>query len=93
MPSRRIHEHLDMLLFGKRYGWLHRWMDEPWKTLGKKHRQLRHDPQKTPIQAFIFSGGDWKAYASALYHIMLDKLSINPASVELLYFISKTLKS
>ncbi|MEM3629144.1 MAG: hypothetical protein QXQ94_09780 [Candidatus Bathyarchaeia archaeon] len=89
MPSRRIHEHLDMLLFGKRYSWLHRWMDEPWRSRGKKHRQLRHDPQKTPMQAFVLSSGDWKAYISALCHIMLDKLSINPAAVELLYFIIK----
>jgi hypothetical protein len=60
-------------------------MDEPWKTLGKKHRQMRHDPWHTPLQAFILSGGDWKAYASASYHIMLDKGALSPAQVELLY--------
>jgi glutamine amidotransferase-like uncharacterized protein len=60
-------------------------MDEPWKRLGKEHRRLRHDPWLTPIQALIFSGGDWKAYVSAAYHIMLDKGALNIAQVELLY--------
>jgi hypothetical protein len=60
-------------------------MDEPWKRLGKKHRRIRHDPWLTPIQALILSGGDWKAYASAAYHIMLDKGALSPAQVELLY--------
>jgi hypothetical protein len=60
-------------------------MDEPWKTLGRKHRQVRHDPWKTPIQALILSGGDWKAYVSAAYHIMLDKGALSPAQVKLLY--------
>jgi hypothetical protein len=60
-------------------------MDEPWKRLGKEHRRIRHDPWKTPLQAFILSGGDWRAYASAAYHIMLDKGALSPAQVELLY--------
>jgi hypothetical protein len=60
-------------------------MDEPWKRLGKEHRRIRHDPWCTPIQAFILSGGDWRAYASAAYHIMLDKGALSPAQVELLY--------
>jgi len=85
MPRRKIHEQLDMLLFGKRYSWLHRWMDEPWKRLGKEHRRLRHDPWLTPIQALILSGGDWKAYISAAYHIMLDKGALSPAQIEILY--------
>jgi hypothetical protein len=60
-------------------------MDEPWKRLGKKHRRMRHDPWWTPIEALILSGGDWKAYMSAAYHIMLDKGALSPAQVELLY--------
>jgi hypothetical protein len=60
-------------------------MDEPWKTLGKEHRRIRHDPWKTPLQALILSGGNWKAYASAAYHILLDKGALSPAQVELLY--------
>jgi len=60
-------------------------MDDPWKTLGRKHRQMRHDPWWTPLEALILSRGDWKAYASAAYHIMLDKGALSPAQVELLY--------
>jgi len=60
-------------------------MDEPWKRLGKEHRQVRHDPCWTPLEALILSGGDWKAYASAAYHIMLDSGALNPAMIELLY--------
>jgi len=89
MPSRKVHEQLDMLLFGKRYSWIHRWMDEPWKRLGKEHRRMRHDPWHTPIQAFIMSGGDWRAYISAAYHIMLDKGALNLAIIELLYRIKR----
>jgi hypothetical protein len=62
-------------------------MDEPWKRLGRKHRQMRHDPWKTPIQAFIMSGGDWKAYVSAAYHIMLDKGAFSPTIIEILYIL------
>jgi hypothetical protein len=85
MPSRKIHEHLDMLLFGKRYSWLHRWMDEPWKRLGREHRRMRHDPWWTPLEALIMSGGDWKAFLSSAYHILLDKGSVSPQLIELLY--------
>ncbi len=85
MPSRRVHEMLDMLLFGKRYSWLHRWMDEPYNRLGKKHRQIRHDPWKTPLEALIISGGDLNAYLSAAHHIILDQAHASPVIIELLY--------
>jgi hypothetical protein len=60
-------------------------MDEPWKRLGKEHRRIRHDPWKTPIQALIMSGGDWKAFLSSAYHILLDKGALSPQLIELLY--------
>jgi hypothetical protein len=60
-------------------------MDEPYKRLGKKHRRIRHDPWKTPLQAFILSGGDLKAYLSSAYHIILDQGALSPALIELLY--------
>jgi hypothetical protein len=31
------------------------------------------------------SGGDWCAYASAAYHIMLDDGALNPIVIEALY--------
>jgi hypothetical protein len=27
---------------------LHRWMDEPWKSYGRSHREIRHDPNEPP---------------------------------------------
>ncbi len=89
MPSRRVHEMLDMLLFGKRYSWLHKWMDEPWKWLGKKHRIWRHDPWQTPLQALMISGGDWNAFVSAACHIVLDEDHVSPAILKLLYKLKR----
>jgi len=67
-------------------------MDEPWRSLGKRHRQMRHDPYKTPFEAFLMSGGDWNAYASAYCHIMLDRCQINPKIIEILYVALKNFK-
>lgn len=27
---------------------VHRWMDEPWKSYGRSHREIRHDPNTPP---------------------------------------------
>jgi hypothetical protein len=62
-------------------------MDEPYKRLGRKHRQKRHDPWRTPLEAFLMSGGDWKAFISAAYHIMLDEGALNPIVIEALYAV------
>ncbi|MEM3722533.1 MAG: hypothetical protein QXF53_02545 [Candidatus Bathyarchaeia archaeon] len=76
-----------MLLFGRRYSWLHKWIDEPWKTLGKKHRRIRHDYVQTPFEAFIISGGDVKALMAAYGHIMLDNGLLNPELIEAAHLI------
>jgi len=73
MPSRRVHELVDLLLFGRKYTHVHRWMDAPRRFLGKRHRILRHHPIKTPIAVFLMTR-DVRASLSAYAHIKLDQL-------------------
>lgn len=85
MPSRQVHEHLDELLLGKKYTWVHKWMDASWKTLGRKHRQVRHNFPGTPPTVYLMSGGDKGAAAAAALHIMLDEGRLSPDFVEMLH--------
>jgi len=50
MPKHKIHRYIDPLFLGKEFPHVHRWMDEPYKLLGRKHRILRHSPQEVIIK-------------------------------------------
>jgi len=70
MPAHEEHCLDSLKKYGKRFDELHRWMDEPWEVLGKKHRMYRHDPYTTPQEAKkIF--GEYADHA-CLDHIRLD---------------------
>jgi len=85
MPSHQVHEHLDELLLGQRYAWVHKWMDAPWKYYGRDHRRVRHDFPETPLTIYSVSGGNDKAMVAAALHIMLDEGKFSPPLIELLY--------
>lgn len=67
MPSHRKHRLLDKLILKKQYPHVHRWMDKPYKLLGKKHRKLRH----SEIELFLRFGAS-KEFIAGLLHIYLD---------------------
>jgi hypothetical protein len=54
LPQRWLHNLIDIIAHGKHLGksyWkYHQWKDEPSQTLGKFHRQVRHDDYKKIIQ-------------------------------------------
>jgi len=67
MARHKVHRMVDRLILGRPYSNVHRWMDEPYKWLGKKHRILRHDP----ISLFLKYGAG-PEFLSGLLHIAVD---------------------
>lgn len=51
MPSHEKHCQDSLGKYGKRFGDLHSWMDEPRDIRGRMHRMFRHDPATTPQEA------------------------------------------
>lgn len=70
MPSHGIHCAQSRKKYGKSFNDLHKWMDSPSKLLGSKHRILRHDIKKTPIEAKKIFGE--LADQACIDHILLD---------------------
>jgi len=68
LPSHRVHRLIDRLLLGREYPEVHRYIDEPYKVLGPRHRVLRHDLLTVLQLASI----DPAYGASALLHILAD---------------------
>jgi len=69
MPSRKVHEMIDQLLFGKKFTHVHRLKDFPSKFLGSRHRILFHDIE-TDMLIGLRYGID--AMLSAYIHDLVD---------------------
>jgi len=50
MSSHGIHRLIDKLFLGKEFPHVHKWIDESYKYLGRKHRLLRHTLKKIFIK-------------------------------------------
>jgi hypothetical protein len=70
MPKLEEHEKDSKNRYGNPFTELHKWMDEPVKILGFKHRMYRHNPKTTPIEAKGLFGNN--ADNACIDHIMLD---------------------
>ena len=71
LPNHEEHCAESLKRYGKTFSEVHAWMDEPSLILGSAHRQYRHDPYVTPMEAkAIF--GDFADHA-CLDHIRLDE--------------------
>jgi len=71
MPSREFHKLVSKMLFGNDGNEIHKWVDEPFKWLGNKHRSERHDPF-TVAMLQMTKGKDAALHAAA--HIVTDKV-------------------
>jgi hypothetical protein len=69
MPSHKAHRFIDRLFLNSEREDVHRWIDAPYKYLGKKHRIMRHDP----LTLIVKYHDDPEALASALLHILADE--------------------
>jgi len=67
MPSHKTHRLISRLILGKEYPEVDRWLDQPYRHLGPRHRILRH----TPAEVIAKFGVSDKALAGLL-HIALD---------------------
>jgi len=67
MPSHRTHRLVCRLILGRAYPEVDKWLDQPYRYLGPKHRILRH----TPAEVIAKFGISDKALAGLL-HIALD---------------------
>jgi len=74
LPSLRVHEYVDRVLFKKSYRKLHRAMDKPVKFLGKRHRELFHDNTWACVIASRLYPNDRHAVLAALTHIKCDEI-------------------
>jgi len=71
MPSHRLHRLVDRMVLGKEYPDVHRWIDEPYRYLGKRHRILRH----SPLEIMLKYHSDPNRLIAGLLHIALDYAS------------------
>ncbi len=67
MPSHDIHKMVDRIVLGREYEHVHKWMDEPVKWLGVKHRMCRHNPL---ILLMRFGISD--DFVAAMLHLYTD---------------------
>jgi hypothetical protein len=64
-----VHRLIDRIFLGEEFPHVHRWMDEPYKWLGPRHRILRHS-----VPEVLLRFGLSKEFLSACLHILADKL-------------------
>ena len=72
MPKHSIHRLVDKALLGKEYPQVHRYMDEPAKYLGARHRIARHNLATALLLFARYK--DPKAFMSSVLHTALDEL-------------------
>jgi hypothetical protein len=72
MPSRQVHEMIDLLILGKKYPKVHKTLDLPHKWLGSRHRVLFHDEVTAMLIGYMISGNE--GMLSALLHVWLDRV-------------------
>lgn len=70
MPSREFHKIISKILFGETGDKVHKYMDEPYKWLGNKHRSQRHDTLTIALLQMT-QGNQAGLHAAA--HIITDK--------------------
>lgn len=70
MPSRDIHKLISKLLFGEDGNNVHKYMDEPFKWLGKNHRSQRHNLLTAAFLQFTKGGNSG---LHAIGHILTDQ--------------------
>lgn len=70
MPNREIHKLISETLFGESGEDIHKWMDEPSKWLGVKHRSQRHD---LTTLAFLLLTKGKRGAEHGLMHVATDK--------------------
>lgn len=68
MPKHRTHRLVSKLILGKAYSNVDRWMDEPYRWLGRRHRVLRHDPLSLYLRY-----GPTPEFLAGLLHVALDE--------------------
>jgi len=64
-----VHKLLDLLVLGKKLGYVHRFKDAPYKVLGRKHRVLFHDHATNLMLGLLFGR---EAFISGELHDLLD---------------------
>jgi hypothetical protein len=70
MVDHKTHRERCRKLLGDDYAWVHRYMDQPYKILGRRHRVLRHDEETALLLAI--KTGDPRSYVAAMDHLLAD---------------------
>jgi len=74
MARHKVHRLIDLMYLGRQYPQVHRWVDAPYKRLGKRHRILRHDLLSAVIIALKLR--DANAFRSAVLHYLTDGVEL-----------------
>jgi len=73
MPSGNIHRKISRMVVGDSCKAVHRFMDFPYRFLGKSHRILLHDPVSAVVVGYLLNG--LPGAGAALSHILTDYVS------------------
>jgi hypothetical protein len=73
MPAHPMHLTVDLLILGKGYPEIHKFLDQFQNALQSGHRAYYHDT--ATIETILYYTGDPMAGASAYLHILLDLVS------------------
>lgn len=72
MPSRRVHNFLNRIIFGSSYDKINAAIDEPFKYLGRKHRILYHNPLEAGIIG-LTKTSDINGFMAGFLHVYVDQ--------------------
>jgi len=78
MPNHQVHCMDSNNRYGYDFSEIHKWMDEPSKVAGSKHRVMRHDPFVTPQEAEkIFWDKVPVDQRQNIKHVVLDHIKLD----------------
>jgi len=74
MPSFNVHCKVSIVLFGKSYWQIHKWIDSAYPFFGRSHRRYFHDDMSAVGFALSLCPGDPRAVEAAKFHLVLDDM-------------------
>ena len=80
MPEHYLHEVIDIMVLGKKYTTVHKFMDSMQPFLQANHRMYYHDMDT--VYKIIEVTGDVMAGKAAYLHILLDNISMEEGHAE-----------
>jgi hypothetical protein len=91
MPEHYLHETIDLIVLGKKYSEVHKFMDSMQPFLQANHRRYYHD--MATVNKITQVTGDVMAGEAAYLHILLDSISLQVGHAESVPMLLKLIQS